>query len=396
MTRIAYLDCFSGVSGNMLLGALLDCGVDQEAFRAQLSRVGLSGFQLEVEQSHKSGLRGLHITIHVGGDQPHRHLADIDAIITSSSLSAHVKEVGLGVFRRLAEAEAKVHGEPIEHIHFHEVGAVDAIIDILGTILCLEMLGVEKVIASPLPQGHGTIQSAHGLLPIPAPATSELLRGVPVYGRDVEAELVTPTGAALVVSLAKAFGPMPAMLLERTGVGAGVRDLPWANLLRIFVGQSEEAGTAGARTLEVQANIDDMNPEFFEHVMDRLFAAGALDVFLTPIQMKRGRPAIQLGMLVEESLLDSVLGIIFSETSTIGVRMHPVERRKLDRESILVVTELGKVSVKIARWEGKVVNIAPEYKDCLRIAQEKNVPLKDVYASALASARSAGKIKDVG
>jgi pyridinium-3,5-bisthiocarboxylic acid mononucleotide nickel chelatase len=387
MTRIAYLDCFSGVSGNMLLGALLDCGVDIGAFRFHLQQIGIGGMQVEIAQTKKNGLRGLHVSVKAGQDQPHRHLADIARIVTASDLPSRVKETGLRVFQRLAEAESRVHGEPIEKIHFHEVGALDAIVDILGTVLCLEMLGVEKVIASPLPQGHGMIPSAHGLLPIPAPATVELLRGVPVYGRDVEAELVTPTGAALVVSLAHAFGQMPSMRIDHNGVGAGTRDLPWANLLRVFVGEAEEPTSETGRTMEVQANIDDMNPEWFEHIMARLLAEGAWDVFLTPIQMKRNRPAVQMSLLVDEIHLEKALEIVFSETSTIGVRMYPVERRKLDRETVMVSTEYGKVAVKIARWNGKMVNMAPEYKDCLRIAQEQNIPLKDVYQSALSSAR---------
>jgi pyridinium-3,5-bisthiocarboxylic acid mononucleotide nickel chelatase len=392
MAKIAYLDCFSGVSGNMLLGALLDCGLDPDVFRGKLRGLAVGGYRLDIEETRKSGLRGLHVAVHVDSDQPHRHLAEIDKLIDASDFPVRVKETGRRVFRRLAEAEAKVHGEPVERVHFHEVGAVDALVDILGSALCLEMLGVEKIFCSPLPQGKGMVDTAHGLLPIPAPATAELLRGVPVYGRDVDAELVTPTGAALVATLAEGFGTLPAMRLARIGCGAGARDLPWANLLRVVVGETETGESAFDRVLEVQANIDDMNPEWYDYVEEKLLAAGVLDVFLTLIQMKRGRPALQLGLLVEESNLEEALGILFTETTTIGVRMHSVERRKLDRESIGVSTEYGKVMVKIARREGKIVNLAPEYRDCLRIAKEQGIPLKEVYASASMCARSAFKM----
>jgi len=391
MSQIAYFDCYSGVSGNMLLGALLDCGLDQAVFRAELRRLNMGGYHVEMNEKQSAGLRGLHVDVKMESEQPHRHLADIEAVIQSSALSDRVKDLGVRVFRRLGEAEARVHGEAVEHIHFHEVGAVDAIVDIIGCAICLEMLGVEKVVVSPLPQGHGTISSAHGLLPIPAPATAELLRGIPVYGRDIDAELVTPTGAAIVATWAKEFGPLPTMRVERIGYGAGTRDLPWANLLRIMIGTADGILPGAERTMEVQANIDDMNPEWFEHVFERLLAAGARDVFLTPIQMKHGRPAMQLGVLVEERLLESALGILFAETSTIGVRMHAVERRKLDRESFIIPTEFGPISVKAARWEGRLVNLAPEYRDCLRVAKEQNIPLKDVYQAAIASARASIK-----
>ncbi|MGB7536978.1 MAG: nickel pincer cofactor biosynthesis protein LarC [Anaerolineales bacterium] len=387
MTTIAYFDCFSGISGNMALGALLDCGIAPDTLRSELGKLNLGAYRLDVRETVKAGLRGLSVEVRMDEKQPHRHLQDIETIIQSAKFSERVREPSLRTFRALASAESKVHGEPVEKIHFHEVGAVDAIVDIVGTAICLELLGVEKVYSSPLHVGAGSIQSAHGLLPVPAPATAELLRGVPVYGRDVDAELVTPTGAALLAGMAAEFGGAPPMRIEHVGYGAGTRDLPWANLLRVTVG-SAEGEPAGERVLVVEANIDDMNPQWYEHVLERLFGAGALDVYLTPIQMKRGRPAVTLAMMVDEPKLDAALGVLFSETTTIGVRMHPVERRKLEREEMTVETAYGAVKVKIARWENRVMNAAPEYRDCLRLAEEKGVPLKEVWQAALAAGRA--------
>jgi len=413
MGTVAFFDCFSGISGNMALGALLDCGLPADAFRAELDKLGLRGYRLEIREAQKTGLRGLFVDVRVEETQPHRNLKDIEEIIGSSSLPERVRERALTVFRKLAQAEARAHGEPVEKIHFHEIGAVDAIVDVVGSAVCLELLGVEKVYSSAVHIGAGTVQTAHGLLPVPAPATAELLKGIPVYGRDVDAELVTPTGAALLASWAAGYGDAPPMRIDRVGYGAGSRELPWANLLRVTVGEKvapslggdrvppartaepgraalasalAQRGERGERVLMVEANIDDMNPQFYEHVMERLFDAGALDVFLTPIQMKRNRPAAMLGLMVDEAKLDAMLGILFSETTTIGVRMHPVERRKLDREESAVETAFGPVQVKIAKLAGRIMNVAPEYRDCLRIAKEKNVPLKDVYQAALAAA----------
>jgi uncharacterized protein (TIGR00299 family) protein len=389
MSTIAYFDCFSGISGNMTLGAFLDCGIEPDSLRAELKKLNLGGYRLETREIRKAGLRGISVEVPVEGEQPHRHLKDIEAIIAAGSLSERVRERSLLAFRKLARAEAKVHGEPVEKIHFHEVGAVDAIVDIVGAAVCLEMLGVEKVYSSPLHIGAGTVNSAHGLLPVPAPATAELLGGIPVYGRDVDAELVTPTGAALLLAMEADFGGAPPMRVERTGYGAGTRDLPWANLLRVSIGRAEAGGgtAGGERVMVVEANIDDMNPQWYEHVFDRLLGAGALDVYLTPIQMKRSRPAVTLGLMVDEPKLDEALGILFAETTTIGVRLHPVERRKLEREERTVETPYGPVRVKTARWGGRVMNTAPEYRDCLRLAEEKGVPLKEIWQAAITAAQ---------
>ncbi len=390
MTTIACFDCFSGISGNMALGALLDCGIAPDTLRDKLHMLNLGGYRLDIREAHKAGLRGLAVEVHTDEKQPHRHLQDIETIIQSAGFADGIRERSLRAFRALAAAESKVHGEPVEKIHFHEVGAVDAIVDIVGTAICLDLLGVEKAYSSALHIGAGTVQTTHGLLPVPAPATAELLCGVPVYGRDIEAELVTPTGAALLTGMEADFGGAPAMRVEHVGYGAGSRDLPWANLLRVTVG-TVQGPAGGERVLVVEANIDDMNPQWYEHVVERLFEAGALDVYLTPIQMKRSRPAVTLAMMVDEPKLDTALGVLFSETTTIGVRMHPVERRKLEREERTVETAYGPVNIKIARWEKRVMNAAPEYRDCLRLAEEKGVPLKEVWQAALAASRELKK-----
>jgi uncharacterized protein (TIGR00299 family) protein len=390
MAAIAYFDCFSGISGNMVLGALLDCGVPIDALLDGLKPLAVDGYRLEVRETNKAGLRGLMVEVRVKGEQPHRHLKDIEDILQSGGLSEGVRERALRTFRLLAEAESRAHGEPVERIHFHEVGAVDSIVDIVGAAVCLEQLGVETIYASPLHIGAGNVQTAHGLLPLPAPATAELLKGIPVYGRDVDAELVTPTGAALLIAMGATFDSAPPMRIDCVGYGAGTRDLPWANLLRVAVGRAKPSGggpESAEREMVVEANIDDMNPQWYEHVFDRLFAAGALDVFLTPIQMKRSRPGVTLGMLVEESKLEEALGALFAETTTIGVRMYEVQRRKLDRAQRTVHTAYGAVRIKTASWQGRTLNAAPEYRDCLRLAEEKGVPLKDVYQAALAAAQ---------
>jgi uncharacterized protein (TIGR00299 family) protein len=385
---IAYFDCFSGISGNMTLGALLDCGVAPDSLRSELAKLAVKGYRLEVGEVRKAGLRGLHVEVPVEGEQPHRHLKDIEEIIGSGALAPRVRERSLLAFRKLARAESRVHGEAVERIHFHEVGAVDAIVDVVGSMICLEQLGVDSVYASPLHIGAGTVRSAHGVLPVPAPATAELLAGVPVYGRDVEAELVTPTGAAILAAVAAGYGAAPPMRAKRTGYGAGTRDLPWANLLRVTIGAEEApAPAAGERVLVVEANIDDMNPQWYDHVMERLFSVGALDVYLTPIQMKRNRPAVTLSAMVDEGRLDPLLEVLFAETTTIGIRMHPVDRRKLDREDRTVETPYGTVKVKVARLAGRVMNAAPEYRDCLRIAEERGVPLKEIQQAAAAAVR---------
>jgi uncharacterized protein (TIGR00299 family) protein len=384
MTTIAYLDCFSGISGNMVLGALLDAGLELERLEAELARLPISGYQLKVEAVKRRGIRGTHVEVEVSEQGVERHLHHVEEIIKSSDLLEEVKQCGLAIFRRLAQAEAKVHGAPVESIHFHEVGAIDAIVDVMGAAIGLWLLGVQKVYASPVHVGRGTVKCAHGILPVPAPAALELLQDVPLYGRDVDAELVTPTGAAILTTVTESFGDAPLMHVKRIGYGAGTRELDIPNLLRLSVGEvSEEAESYEDTATLIETNIDDMNPQWYEHVTTRLFEAGALDVFLTPIQMKRGRPATQLSVLVPEERVTDALDVLFTETTTIGVRAHPVQRWKLTREIVSVETPYGPVDVKVARRGETVLNVTPEYRDCQRIATEQGVPLKRVHQAVM-------------
>jgi hypothetical protein len=388
--RVAYLDCFSGISGNMMLGALIDAGLELDRLRAELARLNVSGYSVKAETVQRGGLRGTHVTVEVEEQHVERHLHDIEAIITASDLPQEVQQKSVTVFRRLAAAEARVHGTSIDRVHFHEVGALDAIVDVVGSVIGLKLLGVEKVFASPVHVGGGTVECAHGLMPVPAPATVELLKGVTTYGRDVEAELVTPTGAAILTVLVEAFDSAPAMDVEDIGYGAGTRDLPHANLLRIAIGQSAQATPDYDHDVVtvIETNIDDMNPEFYEHVMNRLFEAGALDVFLTPIVMKQSRPAVQLSVLTTQERVSEVVDILFAETTTIGVRFCSAARWKLGRRQVTVETLHGPVVAKVAYHGEKAVHVAPEVQDCRRIATARGVPLRDVYEAAQEAARA--------
>lgn len=387
--KIAHFDCFSGISGNMVLGALLDAGLALDRLRTELARLPLPGYTLTAQATRRGGLRGTYVEVQVSDHAHERHLHDIERIVEGSNLPQEIKSRGASIFHRLAEAEAQVHGIAVDEVHFHEVGAVDAIVDVMGTVIGLWLLDVEKVYASPVHVGRGTVECAHGTLPVPAPATMELLRGVPTYGRDVEAELVTPTGAAILTALTESFGAAPPMTVHQIGYGAGSRELPHPNLLRVSIGQVDEkvTGYEEDTVTVIKTNIDDMNPQWYEHVTARLFEAGALDVFLTPIQMKQGRPGAQLSVLVAEERVSSVLPILFAETTTIGVRLHRARRYKLCREIITVETRYGPIDVKVARHGERVMNVAPEHRDCRRAAQEHGVPLKEVHRAAMTAAK---------
>ena len=384
---IAYLDCFSGLSGDMLLGALVDAGLSLDELRADLSHLSLPGYEISAERVSKRGISGTRVSVRAEASHEHRGLSDITAIIQRAELPREVAARAVAVFTRLAEAEAAVHGHSVEEVHFHEVGAVDAIVDIVGALCGLRRLNVGKLYVSPLPLGGGWVDSAHGRLPVPAPATSLLLKGVPTYGGPVEAELVTPTGAAIVATLADGFGSMPPMTLRAVGWGAGAADLPHPNLVRLFLGDAaEQPGRQYLVMLET--NVDDMNPEFFDHVMERLFTAGALDVFYTPILMKKSRPAVLVSVLADPERADQLADILFRETSTFGVRRREVLRQCLDREWREVDTPYGTVRVKIGLLGGEEVSAAPEYEDCRRLAGERGVPVMEVYQAAQAAFRS--------
>lgn len=380
--KIAYFDCFAGASGDMILGALLDAGLAREAFLRRLQDLGFQGCDLRVKEVVKGGLRATRVEVVVADEVHERRLPEIEAIVKQSLLPEAIKEKAIAIFRRLGEVEAGIHGTTPDKVHLHELGGLDTLVDVIGTIAGLAALGVERVYASPLPLGRGFSRSAHGQLPLPAPATLALLEGVPVVGSDLEVELVTPTGAALLTSLAESFGTIPAMRLRSIGYGAGSWELPFPNVLRLLIGEMATPGSAVTETLVcLETNLDDLNPEIYDYVMSRLFAAGALDVFLVPIQMKKNRPATLLSVLCRPGDAEAMSDILFSETSTLGVRKYAVERRALERQIDIVETPYGQVRVKVARWGEGQVKWAPEYEDCRRLAEEKGVPLREIYLS---------------
>jgi uncharacterized protein (TIGR00299 family) protein len=384
---IAYFDCFAGISGDMILGALVDAGLDADELRRGLRGLGLSEYELQARRVHKGAMGATSVSVVVRGEVPERKLADIEEIIENSDLDSSVKEQSLTIFRRLIEVESRIHGADPREVHLHEVGGTDAIVDVVGSLLGLKLLGVEKVYSSRLPLGHGFVRCAHGLLPLPAPATLELLKGVPVVQHDVEGELVTPTGAAILTSLADEYGPLPEMVVERIGYGAGKRDFPFPNLLRLLIGTpSTMSGLGMEEVVLLETNLDDMNPELYDHVMDQLFEAGALDVFLQPFQGKKNRPGVLLSVLCQPLAVDTLSSIIFAETTTLGLRQTTMNRRCLERQTVEVDTPYGRVRVKVAETGGQILNLSPEYEDCRRLAGEKDKPLKEVYAAAQAAA----------
>ncbi len=384
----AYLDAFSGLSGDMLVGALLDLGIDFPQFKQALESLGLRDYELHLRRRELNGISAAKFEVEVNTPQPERHLSDIRTAIEQSALAPDVKHRAVEIFNALAVAEAKVHNTTPEAVHFHEVGAVDSIIDIVGTAWCVGALRIDELLVSPLPMGRGFARTMHGVIPIPPPATVQLLSGFPVRLRDGEAEMFTPTGAAVLKALA-APAPIPLNFqIERIGYGAGTKtfsDRP--NVLRILLGR--RAGTLAIDDLlEIQTNIDDLNPQIYDHLCERLFAAGARDVTLTPTIMKKGRPAIIVSVLAEAALREAVAAVLFEETTTIGIRSHPVSRLKLQREIRQIATRWGDIRVKISRREGSAPTVAPEYDDCRRAALEHRVALKVVMQDALAAARA--------
>lgn len=385
--KAVYADCFSGVSGDMFLGALVDLGLPIEELRAALLGLPVRGFRLEAERVSRQGLSGhaVRVALDPAEAQPERHLSEVEAIIRESSLSDDVKDTACRVFRVLADAEAAVHGVPVAAVHFHEVGAVDAIVDVVGVVWGLKRLGVQRVFASSLPAGSGSVQSAHGALPVPAPATLALLAGrhAPIRPSPATTELVTPTGAALLVTLA--VFQQPELRLERIGYGFGQRTLPWPNVLRLWLGDTPAEATDTDRIAIVEANLDDDLPETLGAAMTTLLDAGALDVFFTPIQMKKNRPAVKLTVLAPIEHADEFGRIVIRETSTLGVRISEARRIKAHRWQDRVATPWGEVLVKVKEFEGQRT-AAPEYDDCRRVAHAAGVSLAEVYRVARAAA----------
>lgn len=455
----AFFDCFAGISGDMILGALIDLGLPLEVLERELRKLPVDGYRLQVTRVNKVGVMATKFDVilvteeeerpadslfaEVGHDHhhhdhhhhdhghdhhhhhhhhhryhhEHRSLVQILGLIDRSGLDPSVKELASRVFTRLGEAEAKVHGVPVEQIHFHEVGATDAIVDVVGAAIGLHYLGVDEVYASPVHLGQGMVKMAHGLYPIPGPATANLLLGVPTYQTDIRGELTTPTGAAILTAVARGYGPMPPLTISKVGYGAGTRDRSIPNVLRVALGQRASApgpvsgfpaaaagpnlgplpdqhrapvmagGYHEGEAVMVETNIDDMNPQFYAYLFERLLDAGAMDLHLSPVQMKKNRPATVLHVLTAPEGVDRILEIIFEETTTIGVRTYPVTKRMLQRESLVVDTEYGPIRVKVSRLGARIVNVKPEYDDCLAAAKRSQVPLKLVDERAREMAR---------
>jgi len=389
--RIAYLECFSGISGDMLLGALADAGAPAAELAAVPAKLGLEGASLCLGKTKRSHIGATQARVEQADSakHPHRSLSSIEQMIARSSLPERTRRNAVAVFRRLGEVEARIHSVPMEKVHFHEVGAVDSLVDIVGACAGLDLLGIEKLYCSPLNVGGGTVRTEHGALPAPAPATVELLKGVgaPVYSSGAQAELVTPTGAAVVATLAVGFGGMPAMKLMAAGYGAGSQDFPdRPNVLRILVGEAAGDGVEPAASAPtvcvIEANIDDMSPQIAGHLTEQALAAGALDIYFTPVQMKKNRGGIVVSLVVETGDRERMARLLFRESTTIGLRIYTAERRTLDRSHVTVDTTYGPLRVKVSRLEGEVLNFAPEYDDCQKVARERGVPLKMVLAEA--------------
>jgi uncharacterized protein (TIGR00299 family) protein len=394
--KLLYLDCFAGISGDMFLGALLDLGVSEDALRTELEKLHLRDYRISSQRVTKQNISATKFDVTVFVDaavhspspllhaavHEHRGYTEIAAMIEKSGLSPRVKDRALRVFRRIGEAEAKIHGIPLEKIHFHEIGAVDSIVDIVGACIAVELLHVDEIHASPPRLGSGFVETAHGRLPVPAPATLELLKGIPVQPSNEPFELVTPTGAALLAEFCTKFGPLPALNIEKIGYGAGTRDLEKTpNVLRAVLGEVGATEETDVVTV-IETNIDDMNPQLFGDVMERLLAAGALDVFLTPVQMKKNRPGTLLTVLCESKAVDTLADLVLTHTTSFGVRVHEMQRRKLAREIMKVKTRFGEIDVKVGRLRGKIVTRSPEFETCKQAAARFNVSVKEVYREA--------------
>jgi uncharacterized protein (TIGR00299 family) protein len=388
--RVIYFDCFSGISGDMILGALVSLGVDIKEIQNRLKSLNLKGYKLNSRQVKRNGLVGTKVNVILNHATQKsnrvRPFNDIKSLIEKSTLPKIVKVNSIAIFRRIGKVEAKVHGTTINKVHFHEVGAIDSIIDIVGGSLAIALLDADLIISSPINTGEGVVKCEHGILPVPAPATLELLKGIPCYSSGVEKELTTPTGAAFIGHFAEKYGSLPNMEMLSTGYGAGTHEIKKIpNLLRVVLGMSEES--SHHRSMKViETNIDDMNPEFYDYVIDQLFKVGAVDVFFAPINMKKNRPGILLSVITSKKYFDSVVQVLLEETSTLGVRYYDVDRVVLPRKHKIIMTAFGKVRVKIGGLGETTRTISPEYEDCKKIALKKEIPIKKVYDEALKAA----------
>jgi pyridinium-3,5-bisthiocarboxylic acid mononucleotide nickel chelatase len=384
--NLAYFDCFSGISGDMTLGALIDAGCDIGHLRKELQALQVPGWEISAEKVWKNGMAATFAKVKTEDQKKHRSLTDILEILNKSQLTSQVRDRASAVFQKLGEAEGRVHDVPLEKIHFHEVGAVDAIVDIVGACIGFHVLGIDKFACSPLNVGGGTAKMAHGVLAVPAPATATLLQGKPTYSNGVERELVTPTGAAIIATLCDRFGPQPPMTVSAIGYGAGTADLEGQpNVLRIMIGDAAEKVAPGydEEISVIEANLDDMNPQIYGYFLERALAAGALDVYTMPVQMKKNRPGTLLTVLCKPPDTNALTSLIFAETTTFGVRVTTAQRRILPREHVRVSTTFGDVRIKLSRVNGRILHVSPEFEDCRRLAVEKNVPLQQVINEAL-------------
>ena len=388
--RTLYFDCFAGASGNMILGALIGAGVEPTVLKSELGKLNLPEFELRVKKVDRSGISSIHLNVAVPDEKKHRHLPEIERIISNSTLSDGVKNRSIEIFRRLARAEATVHGTDLAKVHFHEVGALDAIVDVVGACIGFEMLGIEQFVCSKIHVGSGFVEMAHGKFPVPPPAVTELLTGAPVYSTEIEGELITPTGAAIISTVCTTYGRLPDLKLEVSGYGAGTREYEkFPNALRILIGelQASEAHARSEILSLIETNIDDVSPQVLGHFMELALDAGALDCWFTPIQMKKNRPATLVSVLANVANERRFLDLLYRETSTIGIRVQRVARHALEREIDNVSTEYGEIGVKIASRNGKVLNVQPEFEDLRTAAAAAGVPLLEVEAAVKRQAK---------
>jgi len=391
--KTLYFDCFAGASGDMILGALVAAGVDKAKLLEQLSLLKVDGFAVDFVTVEKSGLSALHARVQTAHEHKHRHLSHIKTIIQDSQLSDSVKQLAIAIFTKLAEAEARVHNEPVEHVHFHEVGALDAIVDVVGAAICFDLLEIDHFVCSPIHVGSGTVEMAHGRFPVPPPAVTELLKGVPFYSTDLKGELLTPTGAAIITTVCNEYGPIPQMRVEQTGYGAGTREYEkFPNVLRVMIGEIDSSGATDEKLWMIETNLDDVSSQILGYVMERAFELGARDCYFTAVQMKKNRPGVLLSILTEENRKSELMDLVFTETTTLGIRTYEVTRRALDREMVKVETPYGLIDVKVAKLNGRVVNEMPEFEQCRVAAQKAGVALKEVEDATRLALRMSDKL----
>lgn len=385
--KVLFYDCFSGISGDMNLGAMLDLGIEEDFLKEELLKLKLPGWELDIQKDQRHGIYGTRLTVIIKNeDRAHRHLSDIKEILDSSDLDERVKETSLKIFTTIARAEAKVHNTTIDRIHFHEVGAIDSIVDVVGAAICYEKLGVDRLIVGRLELGSGFVDCAHGTLPVPAPATVEILHDIPVSTGGVDFEATTPTGAAIIKSLANEYGGLEGFRILKSAYGIGQKVNPSRpNILRVYLGEMEETSDKGNDSVMMECNIDDMNPEWYNEVIDKLINAGASDAFLTPLIMKQGRPGVKISVLARPEKIDILKDIIFSDTTTLGLRYYEVGKYTLEREYRKVSTPFGELTVKLAYHKNKLVSVKPEHSDCLEISRKEGISLKEITKIVMTS-----------